>query len=120
MQVFISFLYVIEVLVSFLLGGIILLQKPKDGGLGVSFGGGMGESLFGGAQMGNILTKGTVVLAAIFLLNTLVLSRLTSASGKSVMEGVTAPAPIQREALPFPGSQGGAPAAPAPMPPAGL
>jgi preprotein translocase subunit SecG len=120
MQFFIGFLYVLEVLVSLLLGGIILLQKPKDGGLGVSFGGGMGESLFGGAQMGNILTKGTVILAAVFLLNTLILSRLTSSSGKSVMEGVRTPAASASEALPFPGNQGGAPAAPAPMPPAGL
>jgi preprotein translocase subunit SecG len=121
MQIFISFLYVIEIIVSFLLGGIILLQKPKDGGLGVSFGGGMGESLFG-AQMGNVLTKGTIILATIFLLNTVVLSRLTSSSGKSVMKGVSSPAPTQNSALPMPGSESekNATETPAPMPPAGL
>lgn len=120
MQLFISFLYVLEIIVCFMLGTIILLQKPKDGGLGVSFGGGMGESLFG-AQMGNVLTKGTIILAAIFLLNTLILSRLTSGSGKSIMEGVRSPAPISNEALPFSGSGAGgvAPAAPSPMAPAG-
>lgn len=120
MQVLISLLYVIEIIVCFLLGGVILLQKPKDGGLGVSFGGGMGESLFG-AQMGNVLTKATVVLAAVFLLNTLVLSRLTSGSGKSIMESVKSPAPISSEALPFSGgdADSAAPAAPAPMAPAG-
>jgi preprotein translocase subunit SecG len=121
MQIFIGFLYVIEIIISFLLGGIILLQKPKDGGLGVSFGGGMGESLFG-AQMGNVLTKGTIILAAVFLLNTIVLSRLTSGSGSSVMDGVSAPRPTQNQALPMPGGNvdGDAPSAPAPMPPAGL
>lgn len=121
MNVFIGILYVIEIIVCFLLGGIILLQKPKDGGLGVSFGGGMGESLFG-AQMGNVLTKGTVILAIIFLLNTLILSRLTSGSGKSIMEGVKSPAPASNEALPFSGgapADGTAPAAPQPMAPAG-
>lgn len=120
MQIFISLLYVLEIIVCFLLGGIILLQKPKDGGIGVSFGGGMGESLFG-AQMGNVLTKATVILAAIFLLNTLILSRLTSGSGKSVMESVRSPAPISSEALPFSGSGPDStfPAAPAPMAPAG-
>ena len=119
MHFFIGFLYVIEIIVCFLLGGIILLQKPKDGGLGVSFGGGMGESLFG-AQMGNVLTKATVILAIIFLLNTLVLSRLTMATGKSVMEGASPSAPVTAE-LPIPGAPSGgtAPAAPAPMPPAG-
>ncbi len=37
MQILIGFLYVLEIFVCFLLGGVILLQKPKEGGLGVSF-----------------------------------------------------------------------------------
>lgn len=113
MQILIGFLYFIEIVVCFLMGAVILLQKPKDGGLGVSFGGGMGEALFG-AQMGNVLTKTTIVLGVVFLLNTLVLSRLTSHSGTSVMEGVRAPAPAaqqQQQSLPF-SSQPSAPAAP--------
>jgi preprotein translocase subunit SecG len=116
MQIVIGFLYALEVIVCFLLGGIILLQKPKDGGLGVSFGGGMGEALFG-AQMGNVLTKGTIILGTVFLLNTLVLSRLTSHSATSVMEGVKAPAPAaDQSAMPF--SQPSAPTVPSALPPA--
>ncbi len=115
MQILIGFLYVLEVVVCFLLGGVILLQKPKEGGLGVSFGGGMGEALFG-AQMGNVLTKATIILGSVFLLNTLVLSRLTSHVGTSVMEGVKTPAPAaEQQALPF--SAPTAPAAPAPAAP---
>ncbi len=123
MQILIGFLYVLEVIVCFLLGGIIMLQKPKDGGLGVSFGGGMGEALFG-AQMGNVLTKGTIILGSVFLLNTLVLSRLTSHGATSVMEGVKAPAPTaEQSALPFsqpavPATQPGAPTPAAPAAPA--
>ncbi len=113
MQILIGFLYVFEVIVCFLLGGVILLQKPKDGGVGVSFGGGMGEALFG-AQMGNVLTKGTIILGSIFLLNTLVLSRLTSHAGTSVMEGVKTPAPAAQQSLPF--SAPSAPSAPAQAP----
>ncbi len=113
MQILIVLLYVLEVLVCFLMGGVIMLQKPKDGGLGVSFGGGMGEALFG-AQMGNVLTKTTIILGAVFLLNTLVLSRLTSHSGASVMEGVRTPPPAaQQGAVPF--SQPSAPRGPAPV-----
>ena len=114
MQILVDFLYVLEVIICFLMGGVILLQKPKDGGLGVSFGGGVGEALFG-AQMGNVLTKTTIILGAVFLLNTLVLSRLTSHSGTSVMEGVRthAPAP-QQGAVPF--SQPSAPTAPVSAP----
>lgn len=111
MQFLISFLYVIEVLVCFMLGGVILLQKPKEGGLGVSFGGGMGEALFG-AQMGNVLTKATIILGTVFLLNTLTLSRLTSRSGSSVMEGVRTSAPVADQALPFSSQQPTVPAAP--------
>jgi preprotein translocase subunit SecG len=107
MQILVGVLYALEVIVCFLLGGVILLQKPKEGGLGVSFGGGMGEALFG-AQMGNVLTKGTIILGAVFLLNTLILSRLTSNTGASLMEGVKTPAPTAEQALPF-----AAPTAPA-------
>jgi len=121
MQILIGFLYVLEVVVCFLLGGVILLQKPKEGGLGVSFGGGMGEALFG-AQMGNVLTKATIILGSVFLLNTLVLSRLTSHVGTSVMEGVKTPAPVaEQQALPFSSPTApaaAAPAAPAPAAPA--
>jgi len=119
MSIFINLLYVFEIIVCFLLGGVILLQKPKDGGLGVSFGGGMGESLFG-AQMGNVLTKVTVGLAIVFLLNTIILSRLTSGSGQSIMEGVKTPAPAAQADLPFSNPGTTAPVAPAaPMAPAG-
>lgn len=116
MQILIGFLYVLEVIVCFLLGGVIMLQKPKDGGLGVSFGGGMGEALFG-AQMGNVLTKGTIILGAVFLLNTLVLSRLTSHGGTSVMEGVKTAAPAApQSAVPFSQPMGsGAPASSSPL-----
>ena len=104
MSILIGFLYALEVIVCILLGGVILLQKPKEGGLGVSFGGGMGEALFG-AQMGNVLTKGTIILGTVFLLNTLVLSRLTSHTGSSIMEGVKTSAPTAEQGFPSPAAQ---------------
>jgi preprotein translocase subunit SecG len=103
MQALVSFLYVIEVIVCLLLGAVVLLQKPKEGGLGVSFGGGTAEALFG-AQTGNVLVNITIILGTVFLLNTIVLSRLTSSGADSVMENVrTAPAAAQQPALPFSG-----------------
>ena len=90
MTALIILLYAVEIIVCFLLGGIILLQKPKDGGVNVVMGG-MGESVFG-AQMGNVLVKGTVILGVIFLLNTLILSKLTSGGGSvSIMDGARLP-----------------------------
>ncbi|MCL1921976.1 MAG: preprotein translocase subunit SecG [Kiritimatiellaeota bacterium] len=102
MNVLISFLYVLEGVVCLLLGGIVLLQKPKDGGMNAMMGGGMGEALFG-AQVGNVLVKGTIILGTVFLLNTLLLSKLTSHGGSgSVMEGVTTPPPQSAPSLPLP------------------
>ena len=66
-------LTIIEVLCSAMLLGVILIQKTKSQGVGLAFGAGMGESLFG-AQMGNVLTKTTVILAILFLVNTTLLA----------------------------------------------
>lgn len=66
-------LTIVEVAVSLLLVTAILIQKSKTQGAGLAFGSGMGETLFGG-QIGNVMTKVTVVLAVIFLVNTTVLT----------------------------------------------
>ena len=123
MSILIGFLYVVEVVVCLLLAGIILLQKPKEGGLGGVIGGGMAEAAFG-ADAGNVLIKGTIILGAVFLLNTLALARFTSTvHSKSVMSSVEAPAPVQQApAMPAPempaAAPAAAPAAPAPAAPA--
>lgn len=62
----------LEAIISILLIGIILIQKAKGGGLGLAFGGG-GESLFG-SRAGNVLTKGTIILAIAFMVNTVALA----------------------------------------------
>ena len=117
MSILIGFLYVVEVVVCLLLAGIILLQKPKEGGLGGVIGGGMAEAAFG-ADAGNVLIKGTIILGAVFLLNTLALARFTSTvHSKSVMSSVEAPAPVrQAPAMPAPEMPTAAPAAPAAAP----
>lgn len=100
MNILIGFLYVVEVVVCLLLGLIVMLQKPKEGGLGGAFGGGSMEAALG-ADAGNVLIKGTAILGAIFLLNTLVLAKLTStANSDSVIEA--APAPVEAPAEPAP------------------
>jgi preprotein translocase subunit SecG len=91
-------LIVVEVLCCLLLIGVILLQQSKSQGMGLAFGGGMGETLFG-SRAGNVLTKITVTLALIFLANTTLLGIMyTTGSEKSLVESAPAPAP-----LPMPG-----------------
>ena len=117
MNILIGILYVVEVLVCLMLALVVMLQKPKEGGLGGAFGGGALEASLG-ADAGNILIKTTAVLGAIFLLNTLVLARLTStpASGSVVADRAAAPA-IPAE---LPAALPEAPAAEVPAVPAEL
>lgn len=79
-------LIVVEVATSLLLIGVILLQKTKSEGLGLAFGSGMGETLFG-SRAGNVLTKITVTLALVFLANTTILGVIfTNAHETSIMD----------------------------------
>lgn len=101
-------LVTVEVITGLLIVGIVLLQKSKDDGLGLAFGAGMGESLFG-ANAGTVLTKITVGLGIVFVVNTIVLDRLYSvARPSSLMDAVpgavapAAPAPASpMEAAPL-------------------
>lgn len=117
MSILIVCLYVIEVIVCLLLVLVVMLQKPKEGGLGGAIGGGMLEASLG-ADAGNVLIKTTSILGAIFLLNTLVLARLTSTvHSRSVMaqeaEPVAEAAPALPAAAPELPATPTAPAAPA-------
>ena len=100
MSILIGFLYVVEVLVCILLAMVVMLQKPKEGGLGGAFGGGMLEASLG-ADADNVLIRTTAILGAIFLLNTLVLARLTSTvHSRSLMAREAEPAAETAPALP--------------------
>ena len=101
MSIFIGFLYVVEVIVCLLLALVVMLQKPKEGGLGGAIGGGMLEASLG-ADAGNVLIKTTAILGAIFLLNTLVLARLTSTvNARSIMNAEPEPTAEQAPTLPM-------------------
>jgi preprotein translocase subunit SecG len=127
MSIFIGCLYVVEVVVCLLLALVVMLQKPKEGGLGGAIGGGMLEASLG-ADAGNVLIKTTAILGAIFLANTLVLARLTSTvHARSLMAQEAEPTAEQAApALPMaapelpavPDQAPAAPVAPAPAEPA--
>jgi len=106
----------VEVVCGLLLIGVILLQRTKGQGVGLAFGSGMGESLFG-SRVGNVLTKTTVVLGIVFLVNTTLLALLeTGRRQESVTDAVSdRAAPAPQQALP-PVAPVPAPATPAPLP----
>ncbi|MDR3624909.1 MAG: preprotein translocase subunit SecG [Chlamydiales bacterium] len=71
---------VIFVLISALLCGVILIQENKSMGLGASFGGDSGSSLFG-TSTATVIKKITAWLAFFFFLGCVLLSFWTSAIG---------------------------------------
>ena len=96
MSILISVLLIVEVLSAFLLVVVILAQKSKDQGLGMAFGSGMGESLFG-SRAGNVLTRMTVTLSVVFMATTIFLgilfARGTTSTG-SVMDRADTQMPL--------------------------
>ncbi len=91
MTILINVLISFHVLVSMLMIGVVLMQRPKNEGLGAAFGGGMTENIFG-AQTTHVLQRFTVWLGIIFFVLTLLLAIIYARRGS----GETA---IQKELL---------------------
>lgn len=82
----ITSLMVLQAIVSVLLILLVLLQFGKGAEAGL-LSGGASDSMMTGAQRGNILSKMTVVLAVLFLGNSILLARLqSSTSTKSLLD----------------------------------
>jgi preprotein translocase subunit SecG len=61
---------------------VILIQESKSLGLGASFGGDAGDSVFG-TSTADVLKKFTAYLAVIFMLSCVLLSLWTGAMGRN-------------------------------------
>lgn len=101
-----STLIILQFILGILITVAVLLQKSSSVGLGAYSG--SNESVFGAKGSGSFLVKLTVVLSALFVLNTVTLSFVYSSSkDESVVDSVVAPAPT------VPSSATAAPSAPA-------
>lgn len=81
MTAFFYILIFLFVLLSMLLCSVILVQEAKSLGLGASFGGDSGDSLFG-ASTADVLKRFTAYLVGFFLVLCLVLSLWSSTLGR--------------------------------------
>ena len=85
----------IHVTVCILLILIVLLQSGKGAEMGVSMGGGAGQTLFGASGPATLLTKITTAVAIIFMLTSLTLAYISGHKGEaSVMKD--APVPVEQ------------------------
>lgn len=71
----INLLIGIFVIICFLMTLVILMQRPKQEGLGAAFGAGVTDQVFG-ARTTNVLQRGTVYLGSAFFLISLTLAIL--------------------------------------------
>jgi preprotein translocase subunit SecG len=120
MEVFITTLHVILCLLLVL---IILMQPGKGGDVSSAFGGGSSSQLFGAAGPGNFLTRGTGVIAGLFMVTSIALALYSgpkSRAGDEILDegeegsgfGVGTTAPAAPDAAPS-----AAPVAPQPTEP---
>jgi preprotein translocase subunit SecG len=94
-------LLTILVVVCILLTLVVLMQRPKNEGLGAAFGSGMTENIFG-AQTATVLTKATVYLGVTFFVLTLLLTMLTAHQSADRRVGVLEAEAKKAAALPHP------------------
>ncbi len=96
-----AFFIAIEIIVSILLVGVILMQNSKGGGLAGAFGGGNFGTVFGVRRTADFLTRATTILATTFivlalLINLFFLPGKSAASKESVIQsGQTSVPPAQ-------------------------
>ena len=76
------FILILFLILCSLLIFTILIQESKSMGLGASFGGDSGDSLFG-TSTADVLKKFTAYLISIFMISCLVLSLWTSSLGRA-------------------------------------
>lgn len=110
LSISINLLLVVFVIVCLLMTLLILMQRPKQEGLGAAFGGGVTDQVFG-ARTTNVLQRGTVYLGSLFFLLSLTLAVLIGHQNKktSILNPKSTPAQAE-EAKPAPADANAQPA----------
>ena len=77
---------------------IVLLQGGKGAEMGISMGGGAGQTLFGAGGPATILTKITTAVAILFMLTSLTMAYFSGhQSEKSVIQDGDIPVPVEQK-----------------------
>ena len=87
---------IVHVLIALAIIGLILIQQGKGAEMGASFGAGSSQTMFGAAGSGNVLTKATALLSAMFFVTSFALALVAKEHASAEME-VAIPVPIVSE-----------------------
>ena len=103
-----SILFVsLHVLAGIVLIGLVLINRGEGANMGVSFGGGGAQTLFGSRGSGSFLGKLTGGVAALFMVTSLTLAFFSQQQVKSVLDTTVAEQPAEQENLPAADGLGG-------------
>jgi preprotein translocase subunit SecG len=89
----------VQVFSSFVIVGLVLLQRGKGAEAGAGFGAGASGTVFGARGATTALSRATAVFAAIFMINSLALAYLGTSSSrqqeaqKTILDEAATPAP---------------------------
>jgi len=97
----------LHVLAAVVLIGLVLIQRGEGANMGVSFGGGGAQTLFGSRGSGSFLGKVTGGIAGLFMLTSLTLAFFSQQQIKSVIDKPQLAQPVQQDTLPAAGGEGG-------------
>lgn len=97
LNISIQLLFAVLVVVSLLLLGVVLMQRPKQEGLGAAFGAAITDQAFG-ARTTDVLKKATVYFGSAFMLICLVLGMLINKKHHQESESLLSGAMVQEVA----------------------
>lgn len=92
----ITVILVIHLILAIALVGVVLLQRSEGGALGIGGGGGGMGGFMTGRGTANLLTRATAVLAALFIVTSLALAKL-SGTGQQAGQSIIDTAPPAQE-----------------------
>jgi preprotein translocase subunit SecG len=82
-----EFILIVHVILAALLIGLVLLQQGKGGGMGTAFGGAT-DALLSTPAAGNILSRGTAIIATSFFVTSLSLGYLATQKSRAMHESM--------------------------------
>ena len=89
---------IVHLVVALGIIGLIMLQQGKGADMGASFGAGASQTLFGSDGSGNVLTKATAWLVALFFASSFGLALLASQRSAPVDDlGLDIPAAVETQ-----------------------
>lgn len=87
----------LHVLAAVILIGLVMLHRGEGANMGVSFGGGGAQTLFGSRGSGSFLGKLTGGVAALFMITSLTLAFFSQQQARSVVESAPVEQPAQQQ-----------------------